>query len=161
MYADKIKTLSIARDANWRTPPAIFEALHRVFSFTVDACAMPDNALLPRYWTPETDCVNQSWLGERVFCNPSPSEVFRILPRCDSAELTCVLLPLPSLFSPIGHKYPPRLLAIPNRKIPLLDPLTKCSGPAAPYVFAMYGEIQPEHVAGLHRQSCRVYAGIA
>jgi len=55
---------------DWETPPWLFEVLHQEFNFTVDAAAQPHNAKLPRYWTPETDGLRQSWGGERVFCNP-------------------------------------------------------------------------------------------
>ena len=59
-----------ARWPDWRTPPELFAALHREFGFTVDAAASDANALLPRYWTAETDGLAQSWAGEVVWCNP-------------------------------------------------------------------------------------------
>lgn len=55
---------------DWRTPRAIFDALHAEFRFTVDAAANERNHLLPRYWTRETDAFAQDWRGERVWCNP-------------------------------------------------------------------------------------------
>lgn len=54
----------------WATPPQLFEALHREFAFTVDACATPRNAKLPRFWTEQQDGLRQDWTGERVFMNP-------------------------------------------------------------------------------------------
>src|SRR5205814_805593 len=35
------------------TPPELFDALNRRFSFTVDACAQSYNAKCERFWTPE------------------------------------------------------------------------------------------------------------
>ena len=55
---------------DWRTPVDLFAALHREFAFTVDAAASERNALLPRFWTRESDAFLQDWRGERVFCNP-------------------------------------------------------------------------------------------
>jgi phage N-6-adenine-methyltransferase len=55
---------------NWRTPDGLFVDLHREFSFTVDACASPENALLPRYWTEGDEGLMQPWQGERVWMNP-------------------------------------------------------------------------------------------
>lgn len=54
----------------WQTPPEIFEPLHRIFRFTIDVAATPENALLPRFYTPEQDGLRQDWSGERVWCNP-------------------------------------------------------------------------------------------
>lgn len=55
---------------HWATPPEVFEPLHREFSFTLDACATPENAKLPRYYTEEQNGLTQDWSGERVFMNP-------------------------------------------------------------------------------------------
>lgn len=55
---------------DWRTPPQVFDALHKEFAFTVDAAASHENALLPRYWTARKDGAVQDWTGERVWCNP-------------------------------------------------------------------------------------------
>ncbi len=67
------------------TPVDRFAVWHARFSFTVDACALPYNAKLPRYWAPPGECIRaeentclplardgltQSWANERVWCNP-------------------------------------------------------------------------------------------
>jgi phage N-6-adenine-methyltransferase len=54
----------------WATPPEVFEPLHREFQFTLDACATPANAKLPRFYTEQQNGLEQSWAGERVFMNP-------------------------------------------------------------------------------------------
>jgi len=56
--------------AEWETPQWLFDELHKRFCFTLDVCATPDNAKLPRYFTPADDGLSQSWQGERCFCNP-------------------------------------------------------------------------------------------
>lgn len=47
-----------------------FNPLHERFGFTIDVAANAVNAKLPRYWSPEVDGLEQSWAGERVWCNP-------------------------------------------------------------------------------------------
>jgi phage N-6-adenine-methyltransferase len=54
----------------WATPPEVFEPLHREFNFTIDVCATPENAKLPRFYTEAVDGLSRSWYGERVFMNP-------------------------------------------------------------------------------------------
>jgi site-specific DNA-methyltransferase (adenine-specific) len=55
---------------DWRTPQSLFDPLHEEFDFTIDAAASQANAMLPRYWTEETDAITQPWRGERIWCNP-------------------------------------------------------------------------------------------
>lgn len=54
----------------WATPQAIFDDLNEEFHFTLDPCALPDNAKCARYYTPTDNGLLQDWGGERVFCNP-------------------------------------------------------------------------------------------
>lgn len=80
---------------NRATPPEIFAEFHRRFNFTVDACALPHNAKLPRYFTPEQNGCAQDWSGERVWCNPpySTIEPWVIKARGSGADLVVMLLP--------------------------------------------------------------------
>jgi phage N-6-adenine-methyltransferase len=57
------------------TDPALFAQLHERFRFTIDVAASPHNAKLPRYYTAEDDGLEQSWAGERVWCNPPYSDI--------------------------------------------------------------------------------------
>lgn len=54
----------------WETPIEFFNELDKEFLFTLDPCALPDNAKCEKYYTPEDDGLIQDWEGERVFCNP-------------------------------------------------------------------------------------------
>lgn len=58
-----------------RTPRAFFDPLNSLHCFTVDAAASAENALLPVYWTRETNALIQSWRGHRVWCNPPYSAI--------------------------------------------------------------------------------------
>jgi phage N-6-adenine-methyltransferase len=53
----------------WETPQAFFDKLNEEFGFTLDACATPENAKCPHYFTKEQDGLAQSWTG-RVWMNP-------------------------------------------------------------------------------------------
>lgn len=55
---------------DWETPPELFAHWHRIFSFTVDACAYPHNAKLPNFWTEQDDGLAQDWTQHRVWMNP-------------------------------------------------------------------------------------------
>ena len=53
----------------WSTPQDFFDALDKEFHFTLDACALPENAKCKRYFSPEQDGLFQPWEGV-VWCNP-------------------------------------------------------------------------------------------
>lgn len=81
----------------WSTPDWLFLTWHEAKKFTVDACALPWNAKLPRYWTPEQDGLKQSWAGHRVWCNPPYGkgliEPWVTKALAGEAELVVLLLP--------------------------------------------------------------------
>ncbi len=62
--------LLTSNNQNWETPPELFDYLHKIYNFTLDACALPQNAKLPNYFTPEQDGLKQSWAGHMVWVNP-------------------------------------------------------------------------------------------
>lgn len=47
----------------WGTPQGFFDKLAREFDFSIDVCALPDNAKCDRYFTPEQDGLSQQWSG--------------------------------------------------------------------------------------------------
>ncbi|HIA7193409.1 TPA: DNA N-6-adenine-methyltransferase [Escherichia coli] len=71
---------------DWRTPYRLFRNLHREFGFSMDGAATEHDALLPRF---TDDIHNQSWVGERVFCNPPFSMAERFLLKAPEADV-CV-----------------------------------------------------------------------
>lgn len=74
----------------WRTPFLLFKNLHREFGFTIDGAATKHDALLPRF---TDDIRNQSWDGERVFCNPPYSDTKTFLVKASEADLAVFLIP--------------------------------------------------------------------
>ena len=59
----------------WAIPKDFFNSLNAEFNFTLDPCALPENAKCKKFYTPEQNGLNQDWSGEIVFCNPPYSEV--------------------------------------------------------------------------------------
>jgi len=57
---------------DWRTPRVLFNALKKLFEFTVDAAADNENHLCETYITAEQDALKVDWgfSHDIVFCNP-------------------------------------------------------------------------------------------
>ena len=53
----------------WETPQVLFDKLNAEFHFTLDACAISENAKCHHYYTPEQNGLSQNWAGI-VWCNP-------------------------------------------------------------------------------------------
>ena len=54
----------------WATPQDFFDELNQEFGFSLDVCALPDNAKCENYFTPEVNGLNQDWNAAAVWCNP-------------------------------------------------------------------------------------------
>jgi site-specific DNA-methyltransferase (adenine-specific) len=59
-----------SRNDDWPAPQAFFDSLNREFQFTLDACALPENAKCRLFFTPKINGLAQDWSGHTVFCNP-------------------------------------------------------------------------------------------
>lgn len=79
----------------WSTPQAFFDELNREFCFSLDACALPENAKCSRYFTPEQDGLAQKW-GGHVWCNPPYGRTIGAWVRkgAESAGNGCVVVML-------------------------------------------------------------------
>ncbi|EHW7236528.1 DNA methylase [Escherichia coli] len=75
---------------DWRTPYRLFRNLHREFGFSIDGAATKHDTLLPCF---TDDIHNQSWDGERVFCNPPYSDTKTFLVKASEADLAVFLIP--------------------------------------------------------------------
>lgn len=54
----------------WSTPQYLFDELDKEFGFSVDVCALPENAKCKRFYTLIDDGLLQDWDGEIVWMNP-------------------------------------------------------------------------------------------
>ena len=63
------RVLFSSKETVWITPQDFFNKLNEEFDFTIDVCALPENAKCKRYFTPEDDALKQKWTGT-CFCNP-------------------------------------------------------------------------------------------
>lgn len=80
------------------THPSVFGPLSERFGgFTIDVAAAAHNTKCQRYYTVEDNGLEQSWAGERVWCNPPYSSiepwVRKAWTECTRAGLIVMLLP--------------------------------------------------------------------
>lgn len=80
------------------TPLTVFEPLAERFGgFTVDVAAATHNTKCKRFYTIDDNGLEQSWAGERVWCNPPYSNigpwVAKAHVEADRADLIVMLLP--------------------------------------------------------------------
>ncbi|EFB2090199.1 DNA methylase [Escherichia coli] len=75
---------------DWRTPYRLFHNLHREFNFTLDGAATEHDTLLPRF---TDDISRQSWVSEKVFCNPPYSDIPSFLLKASESDLAVFLIP--------------------------------------------------------------------
>ena len=47
----------------WETPQAFFDKYNSQYHFDVDVCALPTNAKVRKYYTPEQDGLSKTWTG--------------------------------------------------------------------------------------------------
>ena len=51
------------------TPKYLFDKISSIFNFSLDVCALPENAKCENYYTPKNDGLSKPWMGG-VWCNP-------------------------------------------------------------------------------------------
>ena len=51
------------------TPKYLFDKISSIFNFSLDVCALPENAKCESYYTPKDDGLSKPWRGG-VWCNP-------------------------------------------------------------------------------------------
>ncbi len=79
----------------WATPPEVFNALDKEFSFGVDVCAEDETAKCLVYWTIEDDALTQDWANfgksrfgnQTLWCNPPYSNIKPWVEKAIEAQL--------------------------------------------------------------------------
>jgi len=100
MDEQTIDLMFSSKSNEWETPPEFFKMLEDEFSFTLDPAATEENHLCKKYYTMETDGLNQSWKGETVFVNPpyGRGSIDRWVEKCfdEAFHGTKIVLLIPS-----------------------------------------------------------------
>lgn len=78
----------------WATPQWLFDELNERYHFTLDVCAVEENAKCANFYSPELDGLSQPWKG-RVWCNPPYGRNIGkwVQKAADSDALVVMLLP--------------------------------------------------------------------
>lgn len=84
------------------TPPELFATLDRRFGFTIDAAALPSNAKVKRFWTPDDDGLAKDWTGERVWCNPPFSALEPWVRKASGSGADLVVMLMPANRTELG-----------------------------------------------------------
>ena len=84
----------------WSTPRDFFARVDAEFHFSLDVCAVAENALCPRYYSPEENGLSQPWTGRCWMNPPYGREIGRWVERAfyagswlGTAEVVVCLLP--------------------------------------------------------------------
>lgn len=64
------KVMFSSQNEVWETPQSFFDELNQEFHFTLDPCAIKENAKCAHYFTEKENGLLQDWSGHTVFCNP-------------------------------------------------------------------------------------------
>lgn len=54
----------------WETPQLLWNTLDAEFRFTLDVCAIPENAKCNKFFTPEINGLFQDWSNDTFWMNP-------------------------------------------------------------------------------------------
>ena len=76
----------------WETPQAFFDEMDREFHFTLDVCAVPENAKCEQFFSPSIDGLKQEWVGV-CWCNPPYGrEIGKWVRKAYESDCTVVML---------------------------------------------------------------------
>lgn len=86
-------TLFSSKSAEWRTPIDFFSKLNKIFHFTLDPAATPENALCNKFFTVDENGLIQPWYGESAFLNPPYGrEIAEWMRKCfDEADIAWMI----------------------------------------------------------------------
>lgn len=88
------KALFSSASDEWSTPQDFFDKLNEEFCFDLDPCASDENHKCDVYHTEAENGLEQSWVGNRVFCNPPYSNIGEwVAKAARERALTVMLIP--------------------------------------------------------------------
>lgn len=71
-----------SKSDEYATPQNLFDELDNEFHFDLDPCSTDKNHKCPVWFTKETNGLQKSWGGYRVFCNPPYSNIAEWVKKC-------------------------------------------------------------------------------
>lgn len=134
--------------------------MHRIFGFSIDACASAANALLPRYWTAEDDAFAHDWTGERVYCNPPFKRSRDAMRKAREAKVAVVITCVTTISNLYMHEHAPGHIFLPRRRWQYLPPIGLV-GPSSnpiPTLALLYGATT-SHVRRLRKHGITYRVG--
>jgi phage N-6-adenine-methyltransferase len=80
----------------WATPEAFFAAVNEEYHFTLDVCALPENAKCERFFSPDVDGLKQCWTGTCWMNPPYGRDIGEWIKKAyesakDGATVVCLL----------------------------------------------------------------------
>ena len=80
----------------WATPQDFFDMLDSQYHFTLDVCAVPENAKCTNFFTPEIDGLLQQWNGVCFMNPPYGREIGKWIHKAYTEALTgrCIVVAL-------------------------------------------------------------------
>ena len=77
----------------WATPQDLFDKLNAEHHFTLDVCAVAENAKCPNYYSPAKDGLAQDWTGVCWMNPPYGREIGRWVQKAyeSKAKVVCLL----------------------------------------------------------------------
>lgn len=82
---------------DWATPPDLFAKLNAEFHFTLDVCALPENAKVSRFFSPADDGLSRAWAPDVCWMNPPYGRAIGTWMRrayeesCAGATVVCLI----------------------------------------------------------------------
>ena len=75
----KLSTLQVLTSTGndeWETPIVLYNALNKIYNFTLDPCCTKETAKCERFYIKEDNSLIKSWKNEIVFMNPPYSKSY-------------------------------------------------------------------------------------
>lgn len=90
------RALFTSNTSEWETPQWLFDKLNNTYKFTLDVCALPENAKCVTYYTPDIDGLSQKWRGSCWMNPPYGREIGKWIKKAyesaqDGATVVCLL----------------------------------------------------------------------
>jgi site-specific DNA-methyltransferase (adenine-specific) len=82
MNKNTLDVMFSKKSDNWETPQDFYDGLNKEYHFTLDPCAIKENAKCPKFYTIEDDGLIQNWKDEIVFVNPPYGDISSWVSKC-------------------------------------------------------------------------------